>query len=124
MREQIYITKAVGSDEATDIHLVTSGEEELDQKKLEAQAKRMAYTFSTCLPSLTFDLLIKEMLKVGCAKRVKQVCPECNGEGSKEYMVHQYDADRWLSEISTCERCNGRGVIWVEDESEEVNDGQ
>ena len=113
MREQIYITKAVGSDEATDIHLVTSGEEELDHKQLEAQAKRMAYTFSTCLPSLTFDLLIKEMLKVGCAKRVKQVCPDCEGVGTVEY-----------TQIDSCDRCHGRGVIWVEEESEEVNDGQ
>lgn len=122
MREHIIITKALGMNEHTEIHMIPTWDLELDHSKLEEQAKKLARAFSAYLPSFTFDLLIKEMLKYGSTKTVKEVCPECDGAGETDYKTKQYYDGDIKIETLTCERCKGRGVIWIDDEREEVEE--
>lgn len=123
-REHILISKALAFTNSTEIILVPAAEEALTRDKMEKDGRILASTLSRCLPSLTFDILMGEMAKLGCTKLIKQICPECGGEGSADYKTHQYwDGDIKIEHL-TCECCDGRGVIWVDDEREEAGDVQ
>jgi len=55
---------------------------------------------------------------------VEVECPECGGEGRCEYEVAVIDWEHGgylKGERMTCERCQGDGVIEVEDEEQCVN---
>ena len=57
----------------------------------------------------------------GCKRLLTIECPECNGEGRREYEVMEYGGgpgaySPYRDVVLECQRCNGDGEILPEDE--------
>ena len=56
-----------------------------------------------------------------CNRSLTIECPECDGEGQREYEVKEYGGppgaySPFKEVMLECQRCNGEGEIWPEDE--------